>query len=166
MSDQHRSDAFPGDLDDDALLARLGESLSRVDPPPSWLVDLAKLSYGLGSIDVELAELVADSHVDEPALAVRAASTGTQPRLLAFESGDLAVEIEISFGADDVLSIHGQLVPPASATVEVRQPAHRPVEISADELGRFAAHGIAPGPLSVVCRWGDAAVLASTWVVV
>ena len=164
MNDDHLRDAGTGGLDDEALLGQLREMFARVDPQPPWLADLAKLSYDLRSIDVELAELVADSHVDEPALAVRAAATATEPRLLTFESDDLVVEVEVSQDERGRHLLIGQLVPAQAARVELRQPDQATVTVLTDELGRFSVSGLAAGPFSLVCHRADARPVASQWV--
>ena len=51
----------------------------------------ARAAIGWRTIDAELAELIADSAVDEPALLVRGTA---QPRTLTFEAPGLTIEIE------------------------------------------------------------------------
>jgi hypothetical protein len=152
------------EVQDRALLGAVRDMLDRVDPPPVWMVDLAKLSYELRSIDAELAELVADSRVDEPAVAVRAAATTAGPRMLTFESDDLLVEVEVGDDGRGGSLLTGQLVPPQPARVELRQPDRPPYFVEADELGRFAVDGLADAPFSLVCHRPDGRPVASVWV--
>ena len=63
----------PVDPADEQLMDQLKGLLDRTAPIPAWLVEAGKASYGLRSVDAELAELTRDSMVDEPALAVRGA---------------------------------------------------------------------------------------------
>lgn len=152
-----------GRLDDDALLAELGGLLDRVDPPPAWLQDLARLGYGLRSVDLELAELVADSQVEEPALAVRGAAARTEPRLLSFEAEGLLIDLQISPGAVGI-DLAGQLVPTLPAAVELRQP-DRPVRrVQADRFGRFTLEALSDRPFSLVVVRPGMRPVASSWV--
>jgi hypothetical protein len=45
------------ELDDDALVRRLGEAIERYDPVPEWVLALGRDSYELHNLDVELALL-------------------------------------------------------------------------------------------------------------
>lgn len=165
MSDDDRVASGPDGLGDDMLLARLREMFERVDPAPVWLVELAKLSYELRSIDVELAELVADSLVEGAGVGVRAADPAAAPRLLTFEGSALAVEVGVNTGPDGRV-LHGQLVPSAAARIEIRQPGRQVNWVEADDLGRFGAEGLVEGPLSLVVHLPGGDVVASQWVVV
>ena len=153
-----------GDVQDRALLGAVREMLDRFDPPPGWVVDLAKLSFDLRSIDAELAELVADSLVDEPAVAVRSATVGTEPRMLTFESDDLAVDLELVHRDRGLLAITGQLFPASRADVDIRQP-DRPIRtVVTDDLGRFIVEDLPAEPFSLVVRRSDCRPVASQWV--
>src|SRR5687767_810225 len=99
-------------------MARLGALFREYDGPPETAVELARLSFGLRTIDAELAALTADSRTDRPLESVRAADVGTAPRLLTFEAADLAVELEVS-GTGSSRRLLGQLVPAGPATIEV-----------------------------------------------
>lgn len=147
---------------DRALLAELGRALDRYDPAPAWLQDLARLSYGLRAVDLEVAELVADSQVDRPAAAVRAATVTDEPRLLSFETAGLLLDVQVSPGPVGT-DLVGQLVPPAPAAVDIRRPGHTTVTVTADAGGRFTATGLQPGPVSLVCRWPGSGGLVSPW---
>ncbi|RIQ32129.1 carboxypeptidase regulatory-like domain-containing protein [Jiangella rhizosphaerae] len=147
--------------DDDRLVDQLREVIEATDPPPRRLVDAAKASLVWRTVDAELAELVADSST-EPAAAVRSATEA--PRLLTFTAGDTVVVLEVTreAGAHRVM---GQIVAPAPATVEVRH-AEGVVTVATDADGRFRAAPVAPGPISVSCRFDDDArpPLVTSWV--
>lgn len=134
--------------DDEALLEDLRRVTSELDPIPEHVLAAAHAAIGWRTIDAELAELIADSAVDEPALLVRGSA---QPRALTFEAPGLTIELEAEHAAADELRLSGQLVPPQPADVTIRQPAGL-LALRADDRGRFAARGIAPGPLSLRCR--------------
>jgi len=159
----------PGLPDDADLSARLRELLER-DAPPAMAVVLAKQSFGLRDLDVELAALVADSDVDALAVAVRADDDqGVGPRLLTFETvaadtGDqLAVELEVS-GSGRSRRLLGQLHPPGPARIGVRQPsAEEPRWVDADDQGRFTVEDLRPGPFSLTCQAPGRAPVATAW---
>lgn len=146
--------------DDDQLVEQLREIIETTDPPPRRLVDIAKASLVWRTADAELAELIADSST-EP-VAVRSATEA--PRLLTFTSGDTVVVLEVTreAGAHRVM---GQIVAPAPATVEVRH-ADGVLTVATDADGRFRAAPVAPGPISVSCRFEDDArpAVVTSWV--
>ncbi len=72
------------------------------------------------------------------------------PELLVFEAHGLTVEVEASAGPDG-LRLLGQLVPAQPGLVEVRH-AGGTTTVEVDDLGRFAADGLVPGPVSLRCR--------------
>ena len=89
-------------------------------------------------------------------------STGTR-RMLTFESPDVTVTVEVTTTADGRRLV-GQLAPAQRAEIEVRH-AGGVVAVTADDLGRFAAGGVAAGPVSLLCRVGGRPV-ATGWLVV
>jgi hypothetical protein len=141
-------------LDDDRLLALVGEVLDRIDPVPADATATA-VAADLGGIDAELAELVFDSLLDERAVAVRD-EPGGGVRSLTFTSGARTIEVDVS-DADVV----GRVTPPGAGRVELEQPRGRR-EVPVDDLGRFRAP-LAPGPLRLRFGLGQAAV-ATPWI--
>lgn len=140
----------PLPADDDDLVAELRHVVGRVDPVPEAMRIAARAAIEWRTLEAELAALVHDSAVDEPALAVRGAASG--PRTLTFEAGDLTIEVEAEAAdAAGDLRLVGQLVPPQAAEVAVRH-GDELVAVRADERGRFAAAGVSPGPVSLRCR--------------
>jgi hypothetical protein len=148
---------------DDDLLGDLRRIVAELDPIPENVVIAARAALDWRTLDAELAELIADSAVDEPELLVRGSG---QARALAFEAAGLTIEVEAEPDADGVLRLTGQLIPPQSAVVTVR---HGDVLVAtrADERGRFTAHGVAPGPVSLRCRLdggaGAARLVETEW---
>lgn len=143
---------------DDALTARLREIAAQVDPPPETLREAARWALSWRDPDAELAELTDDStDADKELAGVRSVAA---PRMVTFETGTLAVEVEV-VESRDRRELVGQLVPPQAARVEVR---HRDgtVETDADDLGRFAAE-VPAGPVSLRCRLADGRTLATDW---
>lgn len=150
----------PGhDRSDDARrFDELSAVVRRFDPVPDGVRAAARAAFALRSLDDDLAALVHDSQVDDDRLVgVRGGSS----RTLTFEGRALTVEVDVAPGGVVV----GQLVPPQPGSVDVR---HRDgsVRVEADDLGRFVAEGVPPGPVSLRCHGRDAAEPTSTdWVV-
>jgi hypothetical protein len=148
--------------DDRVLLAELGRMFDRVDPAPAWLREVARGSYGLRSVDLEVAEPVADSEVGQPAFAAQGTTGPAEPRLLGFEADGLLIDLRISHGARGP-QLAGQLVPASTATVELRRP-DRPVRrVETDELGRFALDLLEAGPFSLLVVRPGLPPVATTW---
>lgn len=133
--------------DDDRMLARLRSAAAKADPVPDKIIRSAQAAFAWRTIDTELAALAFDSQLNEPAVSVRGASA---LRLLSFESPALAVEVEVEKVGSSRRLI-GQLVPPSSGSIEIRQPEATSV-VEADSLGRFHADDLVPGPVSLRCR--------------
>jgi hypothetical protein len=138
--------------DDDALLDELRHVVAQLDPIPGAVRIAARAALEWRTLDAELAALVHDSAVDEPLFAVRGTAG---PRALTFEAPDLTIEVEAeaeaAAGEAGGMRLVGQLVPPQPAEIAVRH-GDELTAVRADERGRFAAHGIAPGPVSLRCR--------------
>ncbi|HEV2785645.1 MAG TPA: hypothetical protein VGV67_04595 [Solirubrobacteraceae bacterium] len=136
--------------DDDDLMAELRQVVAQVDPVPEAVRIAARAAIEWRTLETELAALVHDSAVDEPALAVRGAASG--PRTLTFEAGELTIEVAAEPSDDaGTLCLVGQLVPPQAAAVAVRH-GDELIAVRADDRGRFAVRGVAPGRVSLRCR--------------
>jgi hypothetical protein len=138
----------------DALLAELRELAGLCDPVPPDAVAAARSALAWRTIDAELAELVADSSVDRDLAVVRSAGAAT---LLTFESAGLTVEVEVVARAE-TRRLVGQLIPSGPGTVDVSH-RHGTVSVVADEVGRFRADDIVPGPVRVRCAIGGLVVV-------
>jgi hypothetical protein len=144
----------------EATFRRLQSLVPEKDPVPAEVLASARSSFGLRSVDDELAALVYDSMIDDGLLAsVR--SGGRTARQLSFEARDLVLEMEMS-GARYLV---GQVVPAQAAVVELR---HRggttPVET--DELGCFHIPVVPDGPVSFRCWLASSAAhpVATSWI--
>lgn len=142
-------DIPPTGADQERLPGGLERLLREFDPVPAIVLDAARAGFGWRSLDWELAQLTADS------LLVGADVRGEQPRLLTYQAGERAIEVEVS-DLGGRLRILGQLVPPQPARVRADQPGtgagQDPVEVLADPLGRFAIRDLPPGPTRLVCQ--------------
>jgi hypothetical protein len=162
--------------DDGRLLTRLGEMFRRADPPPADVLELARRSFGLRTVDAELALLVEDSESADDAsgrtraVAVRGAGLAAEPRQLTFHldrhGGDalvIAVQVESSGGRRRVT---GHLAPRGPARIEVRQPdAPRARAVDVDRLGRFVIDDVPAGPTRLTCHRPDVPDVATEWTV-
>jgi len=142
------------DAEDDNLLEELRSVVGRVDPVSPEMVAAARASFLWHTIDAELAELAHDSVLDADRMAlVRGAGV---PELLTFEAPGLTVEVE-AVTTGDGLRLLGQLVPAQPGRVDIRHPGGTST-VDADDLGRFAADDLLPGPVSLRCRAGGSEV--------
>jgi hypothetical protein len=162
--------------DDDLLLARLGAMFREADPPPADVMELARQSFALRTLDAELAALVEDSDeaAGDPAaslraVAVRGAGMTPEPRQLTFQVVDeqgrdelvIAVQVE-SVGRRRRLT--GHLAPQGPAHIEVRQPsAPQARRVDADRRGLFVIEDVLPGPMSLTCRRAGVPAVATQW---
>jgi hypothetical protein len=153
----------------DLLIAQLARMLVEQHTPPPMVMELARQSFGLRTVDTELASLAADSDVVGTAAAVRRTRQGSAPRLLTFSTPDLTVELTIEpareralelpdgpveragSGAGPRRRVLGELIPRGTATIQVRQPGcPDPVLVDADDAGRFVVEDLLRGPLNLI----------------
>jgi hypothetical protein len=145
---------------DAALAAELADLLQRRNRAPHHVVDMAKGLFSWRNVDAELADLVHDSVLDEPA-PVRASG---QPRILSFEAGHLTVDVELD-ASPLARRMQGQLVPAMAARLELRGVGASVTGL-ADELGRFVLPlPIASERMSLRCTLPDGTVVETAWVV-
>jgi len=149
------------DHDDDELIARLNRVAARADPVPEALVTAARGVFGLRELDARVAELVRDSAIaatSAPVSVVR----GPGGRLLSFESGDIAVECEIT-ASDARRDVFGQFVGARPAAVHITATS-AVVDTPVDDQGRFSARGIPAGLFRL--RWSlpDGTTLVTSWI--
>ena len=154
------------DLDDEALMRRLGALAARFDPVPAEAVAAAQASFGwrladLDRADLELAQLVYDSAVDDQLLA--GVRSGGGPRQLTFEAPGLTVEVDVDHEARRMV---GQLVPPGPGRIEVRHPGGS-FTVDADARGCFTTPRLPRGPVSLRCQSGAGSGATTTeWVAI
>jgi len=129
---------------DDELEAQLRKLAEDREPVPAELVAAAVDAFTWRDLDAELAELTFDSLFDQDAATL---VRGGQERLFRFRSRDQSVDLEVTVtGAWRTLI--GQVMPPGPAAISIRHPAGA-VRADADELGRFRAERVPPGPVSL-----------------
>jgi hypothetical protein len=145
-------------IDDQQLLAVLGRAIDAADPVPAAVTEFAKAGFSLRTLDAELAELVFDSATEE---LVGVRSEG-ETRQVTFRAP--GVEIEVAVVAEGTRRIVGQLVPPQSATIELRHGTERQVTQS-DTLGRFTFYDVPAGPVSLRCDLGGDQSVQTDWLI-
>jgi hypothetical protein len=148
-------------LSDDELMARLSEIASIADPVPEALLSAARAAFALRDLDARVAELIRDSAIDASATAVR----GPGPRMLSFESGEVAIECEITPDAA-TRDIFGQLVGGRAPTVDAQVPGRQPVTVTVDADGCFSVRGLPPGPARLRAHLADGTTLVTSWTVI
>jgi len=144
----------------EATFRRLRSLVIEKDSVPADVLASARSSFGLRSVDDELATLVYDSMFDDELLdSVR--SGGRSARQLTFEARDLVLEIEVS-GARCLV---GQVVPAQVTIVEVRHRSGT-TSVETDELGCFHIPAVPDGPVSFRCSPSRSAVhpVATSWI--
>jgi len=117
--------------DDDQLQADLQRALSEAAVDDA-VVDAAKAAFAWRTVDEELAALTYDSLLDEGA-SVRSGSGTAELRSLAFESGSVTVELDVS-----PTRIVGQLVPGRQGVIVLQSPSGEVGRVSSDDAGYFA----------------------------
>ena len=118
---------------DAELIQELKDVLENTDPTPVGVTEFAKAALGWRRIDAELAELLADTALEESAL-VR---SGESARRLTFRTDKLSIDVEVQV-EDGAVRLLGQLAPPLAASVEVQSGDGSVLAAAAcDELGRF-----------------------------
>jgi hypothetical protein len=117
------------ELDDERLLAALGEVLAADEPLAADTAALVEReAFAFRSVDAELAELLYDTAVEEVA-GVR----GGGPRSLSFAIAGHELDVELQ--PDD--TIVGRVSPP-DVDVSVESPSGT-LDVQLDRLGRFIA---------------------------
>ena len=146
---------------DDELERRLRALATEADPPPELVVESAKAAFALRDLDAELAELVADSAVDDPAVLTRAVVSDV--RMISFECGTVTVELDVETDPlSRLVDLRGLVVGAAGAVTIVRSDTRSSVPLDAD--GRFDSGGLAPGPLRLELTASDGRRVTTSWV--
>ena len=150
---------------DEELLAALRDVAGRADPVPEEVILAARSAIAYRRMDAGLAELLYDSAVEDDHLAGVRSEGGW--RQLTFEAPGLTIDLEVVLEGERHRRINGQLVPAGPAALRLRHPGGE-TQAAADDLGRFTADGIQPGPLSIrVERDGsDPLSIETGWVTV
>ncbi len=146
---------------DDELERRLRALATEADPPPELVVESARAAFALRDLDAELAELIADSAVDDPAVLTRAVVSDV--RMLSFECGDVVVELDVE--ADPLsrrVRLSGLAVGAVGVVTIVRADSRSTVDLA--DGGRFVADSVEPGPLRLELTTPDGRRVTTSWI--
>jgi hypothetical protein len=143
-------------LDDDELMAWLGDVLDAECAIPPGTVPAGQAAFALRSVDEEVADLLFDS-ADLP-MPAGVRGPPDNRRQVTYQSGDLLIECEIG-----PAMLLGQLLPPAPVTLELMNAtgARRAVEV--DAQGRFITPLPRSGPIRLRCRHGRQPDVLTPW---
>lgn len=144
--------------EDATLLGLLRDSLAESDPAPSDVVAFAKAAFTWRDIEAELAELEFDSATEDLPTGVRSSTTA---RMMSFQAGQWMIDIEYDETAGRLI---GATSPPARYSVDLHTSGAK-FTTESDDLGRFTADGVAPGPLGMVLRFTRGQAVKTQWVV-
>jgi len=147
---------------DEELTEELRRLAARLDPVPPELLRGAAAAFAWRDIDAELAELVFDSLIDNSEAALVRGSP--DQRLVSFAGGGLTIDVEVS-GTGAARTVMGQIAPPQRGLVEIRR-RQETMTVEADELGRFQAGPLPPGPLSLRLRPDEGSPVVTDWLAV
>ncbi len=146
--------AQPLDADDQAVLDRVAEIHTLLDPPPADLDERVRFTIALDDVDAELARLAGEELVGSGARA------SERTRTITFEADSRTIMIMMTDRPDGQVRLDGWLAPAAAMRVELRLPEPASSRtVTADETGRFTIDGVARGlaQLLVFPAEGDAA---------
>ena len=141
-------------LDDETLLAAVGDMLAETEPLRSDLVDVVSTeAFAMRSIDALMAELVHDT-------AASAGGTRAEESFRTISFAAHGVDIEVRFGSDG-RTVHGWIDPPDARCTMDDAVEGRPLTL--DEFGRFTA-ATGSGRLRFVITLPDGRSIATPWI--
>src|SRR5258708_3435610 len=109
------------------------------DPVPEAVMAAARAAFGLRDLDARVAELVRDSEVDAPLMAVRSTVMREgEGRMLSYEAGGTTIECEVVTRGGQ-RSVSGQLSGGVAAAVEAQVPGEPPMIVPVSAHGWFTA---------------------------
>jgi hypothetical protein len=147
---------------DDRFEERLRATTAEADAVPQSVIDDAKALFALRDLDAELAALVADSLVDEPAVLTRALVSDV--RMLSFAHDDVTIDLDIE--TDPVthrVRIHGSVVGDVVDVLLVLTGQR--VHVQLDD-GHFDESLPTGGPLRVEVTTPDGRRITTSWITV
>ena len=122
-------------LNDDELLAELGDAVRGAAQVPPGFVAAGKAAFTWRNVDAEMAHLRYDSTTAPASTTTRSQTSRT--RALTFSTAELTIELELT--SDGLL---GQLVPPQPGEVQVQTRTGSTTTVQVDEIGWFAVRPV------------------------
>ena len=150
-------------LDDEALMALLGEAVKEADAVPDRRRDAARAAFTWRSVDDELAELLHDSALDAGAAVRSGGAAG--PRSLAFGRSGLTLEVEVDGDQllGEVIATGEAASAEGLASVTLQCPDTPDVTTTVDAAGFFRFAGVGTGAVRFVVERGGWS-LTTPWV--
>jgi hypothetical protein len=146
---------------DERLEVRLRALATEADPVPNLVHDAARAAFTMRDLDAELAVLVADSAVDDPAVITR--SLVSDVRMLSFECADVTVELDVDTDPmTHLVRLRGLAVGATGDVVIVRTDSRTPTPLDVD--GRFDTPEIPAGPVRLELTTPDGRRVTTSWV--
>jgi hypothetical protein len=124
------------------------------------LIRAAQAAFTWRTVDAELEILSLETELAVRDTAMVRDAGKAAPRVFAFHSERLSVEIEVD---DD--GIVGQLTPPGPARITLVTPDGPQAAADADEVGCFSLPAPPPGPMRLDCQCGSERFLTE-WTIV
>jgi hypothetical protein len=147
--------------DDDTLVRDLREAVLSERAVSDRSRAAAHAAFSWRTVDQELDELLSLAHDSSVAgAALVRSATDTDPRLLSFEGGALALELEVM--GDDLV---GLVVPGRACRVTVRSAEGRSAAVEVDDSGFFSLTGVPTGTVRFEVVFGSTQ-LATGWLLI
>jgi hypothetical protein len=146
-------------IDDDELLATLGDAVRTARDMPANFAEVGKATFTWHSIDADLATLTRDSARAEEEVLASARSEPANLRSLTFTSAQLTIELEVSSGA-----LLGQIVPPQAGRIDACAASGHVQTAAIDEIGCFAIRRIPEGSFRLHCQTVSGASVITNWI--
>jgi hypothetical protein len=146
---------------EDDLETRLRSLAAEADSPPELLVDSGLAAFAMRDLDAELAELVADSALDEEVVLTRTVLSDV--RMLSFECGEVTVELDVEADpGTHLMQARGLVVGATGSITFVRTNSRSLLALDAD--GRFEAADLPRGPLRLEVTTPEGRRVTTSWV--
>ena len=146
---------------EDSLEQRLRIAALHHDPVPSLVTDAAKAAFELRDLDLQLAELVADSWADSGLVATRDHNSTVRMMTFASEGGSIEVDIDHDL-ATGTCRLHG-FVTDAVGDLNVERSDGSVVALPVVE-GQFDVEGLERGPARLSVSTSDGRRIATEWI--
>jgi hypothetical protein len=147
--------------DDDEFMTELGEAMRAPRDVPDSFVRAGKSAFAWHNVDSELARLVSDSAILDPAQRSAAGlrSERAALRSLTFASDELTIELDVHPDA-----LRGQVAPAQSGTLQLRSNDESVRDFPIDEVGWFVISPLPQGPFRLSIRLDGGPAALTDWV--
>ncbi|GAA1882173.1 hypothetical protein [Asanoa iriomotensis] len=140
-------------MTDEEIITALAEARREAAEVPDRIREIGRSAFAWRTVDAELAALSTESLTG-------ARAEQAPVRALTFAARDLTIEVEVT---DDAL--HGQVVPPRTGEIELRDRTGVVAAAQVDEVGWFVLGPVPRGMFRLHLRAGDT-VVVTEWVTI